>query len=66
MAAEAVADRSGSDLTNGTILQAVVLDTEWEEEGDREKEGEIVGEKEEGIGEGKRGKEFVLSSVRVF
>jgi hypothetical protein len=28
MAAEAVADRSGSGLTNATILQAVVLDTE--------------------------------------
>ncbi len=28
MAAEAVADRSGSSLTNATTLQAVVLDTE--------------------------------------
>ncbi len=28
MAAEAVADRSGSGLTNATTVQAVVLDTE--------------------------------------
>ena len=28
MAAEALADRSGSGLTNATIVQAVVLDTE--------------------------------------
>ncbi len=57
MAAEAVADRLGFDLTNGTILQAVFLDTEWEEEGEREEKGEIErggrgvggGEKREGI-----------------